>query len=61
MFCIYRTVRLKQDTDGQKYVEVKKFGGGEEIINIEIGIRADTGTEIISGLKDGQEVIVSKK
>lgn len=52
---------IKTDDNGSKYVEIQKLGGGEERLDIQIGIRGDLGTEIKSGLKEGQEVIVSKK
>jgi macrolide-specific efflux system membrane fusion protein len=52
---------IKQDESGQKYVEILKLGNNVQKIKIEIGLKGDTGTEIKSGLKEGQEVIVSKK
>ena len=52
---------IKTDTAGQKYVEVLVFGNIVQKVNVEIGLKADTGTEIKSGLKEGQDVIVSKK
>jgi HlyD family secretion protein len=52
---------IKQDTNGQRYVEVLGFGNTVQKVNVEVGLRADTGTEIKSGLKEGQDVIVSKK
>ncbi|MCX6740043.1 MAG: HlyD family efflux transporter periplasmic adaptor subunit [Candidatus Parcubacteria bacterium] len=52
---------IKQDPNGQKYVEVLGFGNIIKKVNIEAGLRADIGTEIKSGLSEGQEIIVSKK
>jgi len=52
---------IKQDANGQKYVEVLGFGNLVQKVNVEIGLKGDTGTEIKSGLKEGQAVIVSKK
>jgi RND family efflux transporter MFP subunit len=52
---------IKQDASGQKYVEVLGFGNVVQKVNVEVGLRADTGTEIKSGLTEGQEVILSKK
>ncbi|MCX6745162.1 MAG: efflux RND transporter periplasmic adaptor subunit [Candidatus Parcubacteria bacterium] len=51
---------IKQDETGKKYVEILKFGNNVEKVMIETGIKADTGTEIKSGLQEGQEVIISK-
>lgn len=51
---------VKQDETGKKYVEILKFGNNVEKVTIETGLKADTGTEIKNGLKEGQEVIISK-
>jgi len=47
---------LKEDTDGQYYVEVLE-GGKPVNKNVEIGLRGDDGIEILSGLKEGEDVI----
>lgn len=52
---------IKQDDEGKRYVEILKLGATAERIDIETGIKADIGTEIKSGLQEGQEVIVSKR
>lgn len=52
---------IKQDPSGEKYVEVLGSGNTIQKVNVEAGLKADTGTEIKSGLKEGQEVIISKK
>jgi HlyD family secretion protein len=52
---------IKQDPNGQKYVEVLGFGNIDSRVDVQIGLKGDTGTEIKSGLKQGQDVIVSKK
>ncbi len=52
---------IKQDETGKKYVEILKFGNNVEKVYVETGIKADLGTEIKTGLNEGQEVIVFKK
>jgi RND family efflux transporter MFP subunit len=52
---------IKQTEAGQKYVEVLGFGNIVRQINIETGLKGDLGTEVKSGLSEGQEVIVYQK
>jgi HlyD family secretion protein len=52
---------IKQDPNGQRYVEILGFGNVVQKVNVEAGLRADSGTEIKSGLTEGQAVILSKK
>ncbi|MFA5188646.1 MAG: biotin/lipoyl-binding protein [Patescibacteria group bacterium] len=48
---------IKQTTDGKPYVEVLKFGNPQKI-DVSIGLKGDQGTEITSGLSEGQSIIV---
>ncbi|HDQ22936.1 MAG TPA: efflux RND transporter periplasmic adaptor subunit [Candidatus Uhrbacteria bacterium] len=51
---------VKEDLDGLRYVEILKNGQAERA-NVSIGLRGDEGTEILSGLNEGQEVIIYKR
>jgi HlyD family secretion protein len=51
---------VKEDAQGDFYVEVLENDKAEKLI-IKTGIRGDEGVEVISGLKEGQEVIIFTK
>ena len=55
------TRAIKQDNSGQKYVEILGFANTIKRVNVEAGLRGDLGTEIKSGLKEGDQVIVYQK
>jgi macrolide-specific efflux system membrane fusion protein len=52
---------IKQTDSGQKYVEVLGFANIVNQINVVTGLKGDQGTEIKSGLTEGQQVIVYQK
>ncbi|MDD5341437.1 MAG: biotin/lipoyl-binding protein [Patescibacteria group bacterium] len=52
---------IKQTDSGQKYVEILGFNNTVKQINVETGLKGDTGTEIKSGVSEGQDVIVYQK
>jgi macrolide-specific efflux system membrane fusion protein len=47
-----------QKQNGQNVVQLRK-GKQEQTVNIEVGLISDTQTEILSGLSEGDEVIIS--
>lgn len=51
---------LMEDSEGKKYVYIAVSGKAERK-NVETGISSDTMTEVVSGLKKGDKVIVSGK
>jgi len=51
---------VKEGLEGLRYVEILKNGQAERV-NVSIGLRGDEGTEILSGLNEGQEVIIYKR
>ncbi|MCX6746237.1 MAG: efflux RND transporter periplasmic adaptor subunit [Candidatus Parcubacteria bacterium] len=51
---------IKETETGQKYVEILKFGSPVKV-NISVGLKGDQGTEVQSGLNEGQEIIIYSK
>ncbi|MFC1598903.1 efflux RND transporter periplasmic adaptor subunit [Patescibacteria group bacterium] len=51
---------VKENEDGSKYVEILSFGSPKSV-DITTGLRGDEGTEIKTGLKDNQEIIIYKR
>ncbi len=49
-----------QTKDNQYFVKVLR-NGKEEEVQVEIGLQSDTQTEILSGLKEGDEVVVGQE
>jgi len=58
---LYVPIRsVKEDEEGNKYVEVLKLGGPSKL-DIKTGLRGDQGIQILEGLEEGQEIITYKK
>ena len=51
---------IKETETGQKYVEILKFGQPIKV-NVSVGLKGDQGTEVQSGLKEGQAIIIYSK
>jgi RND family efflux transporter MFP subunit len=51
---------IKEDSQAKKYVEVLSFGQPKRI-DITTGLKGDEGTEILSGLQEGESIIIYKK
>ena len=51
---------IKEDDQGKKYVETLSFGNPKRL-DITTGLKGDEGTEVLSGLKEGEIIIIYKK
>lgn len=51
---------IKEDSQAKKYVEILSFGNPKRF-DVTTGLRGDEGTEVLSGLKEGQAIIIYKK
>jgi HlyD family secretion protein len=57
-----RAVKIER-SDGQPVIYVEKLGEGDEVmrVEVELGLRDETTTEVITGLEEGDQVIIRRQ